>query len=176
MSWSESEAAPRAASARPLVGAWALAGVAALFLEAIYNLGRRGIATVQAGLAPLEWAVLLLLTGAFVYGEGVRALQRKWVPRVLGRCAAVARERAWWLRLLAPLYAMGLVGGTAGTRFRASLGVAAVVVAVLVVRSLPEPWRGIIDLAVAAALLWGLVALLHGGVRRARRVRQGATS
>lgn len=145
--------------------AWALLGVAALFVEAIVNLGRRGLDTVRTGLDSWEWLALLLLTAAFVYGEGVRALQRKWAPRVLARSLAVAGERSLALRLLAPLYALMLVGAPRATLVRAWLGITAIVAAVLVVRALPAPWRGIIDLAVAAALLWGLGALLLGAWR-----------
>lgn len=144
---------------------WALVGVVALFTRAITGLGGRGIDTVRAGLGAWEWLVLLLLTAVFVYGEGVRALQRKWAPRVLERSAAVAGERSLALRLLAPLYAMMLVGAPRATLLRAWLGISAIVAAVLLVRALPEPWRGIIDLAVAAALLWGLGALLLGARR-----------
>ena len=153
------------ASAGTAASVWALVGVVALFTEAIVNLGIRGIETVSAGLGAWEWAALLLLTAAFVYGEGVRALQRKWAPRVLARSAAVAGERSLALRLLAPLYAMMLVGAPRATLVRAWLGILAIVAAVLLVRSLPTPWRGIIDLAVAAALLWGLGALLVGARR-----------
>ena len=160
---------------RAAASVWALVGVAVLFTEAIVNLGRRGLATVRAGLDPWEWAVLLALTAVFVYGEGVRALQRKWAPRVVARSAAVASERSLALRLLAPLYAMMLVGAPRATLVRAWLGMAAIVTAVLLVRSLPSPWRGIIDLAVAAALLWGLGALLNASLRARRRGTPGPT-
>lgn len=150
---------------------WALVGVVALFTEAIVNLGRRGLGTVRAGLDGWEWLALLVLTAAFVYGEGVRALQRKWAPRVLARSAAVAGERSLTLRLLAPLYAMMLVGAPRATLVRAWLGISTIVAAVLLVRALPSPWRGIIDLAVAAALLWGLGALLVGAWRARRQPR-----
>jgi protein-S-isoprenylcysteine O-methyltransferase Ste14 len=41
------------------------------------------------------------------------------------------------------------------------LGTLAIVAAVFVIRALPDPWRGIVDFAVAAALAWGLVAILR---------------
>jgi hypothetical protein len=33
---------------------------------------------------------------------------------------------------------------------------------------MPEPWRGVVDVAVAAALVWGTVALLVEAGRRLR--------
>lgn len=143
---------------------WAVLGVTAVFIEAIVKLAARGLVTVRGGLEVLEWLALLLLAGAFLYGEGVRALQRRWVPHVLERSQAVRSAPLHW-RLLAPLYAMLLVGAPRRTLARAWLGVLAIVAAVLLVRALPEPWRGIVDLAVAGALAWGLGALLAGARR-----------
>ena len=61
---------------------------------------------------------------------------------------------------------MSLVGGPAKRIIRAWLGTAAIVVAVVAVRALPDPWRGVVDFAVAAALGWGLACI----VRRAPEV------
>jgi hypothetical protein len=73
--------------------------------------------------------------------------------------------------VLAPLYALGLLGADRGTRLRAYVSVFLIVLAVLIVRACSEPWRGIIDGAVAAALAWGLGAMmlqLHAALRTMR--------
>jgi hypothetical protein len=137
---------------------WALAGVAALFASAVIRLGGRGIETIVDGLAPIQWAALAVLTFIMVYGEGVVALQGRWVPRLIERARTVRDER-FGLQLLAPLYGMSLVGAPASRLLRAWLGTAAIVAAILVVRSLPDPWRGIVDFSVAAALGWGLLSI-----------------
>ena len=147
-----------------------MAGVAALFVDAVVQLGRRGIVTLRGGLAPLEWVAFAVLLIAFVYGEGVRALARRWVPATVARGFELdARSPLVW-KILAPLYAMGLVGAPGRALVRAWGGVALIVVAVLVVRALPEPWRGIVDFAVAGALLVGLGAIVVHALERARRV------
>ena len=140
-------------------------GVAALFIEASVNLGRRGIITMRAGLDPLEWLALALLLIAFVYGEGVRALARKWVPAMVARACELGPASPAAHKALAPLYAMGLVGAERSTIVRAWLGVIAVVAAVLLVRMFAEPWRGIVDLAVAGALVVGLGAIVRAVMR-----------
>ena len=147
---------------------WAVVGVVFLFGEAAWRLGLRGLAAIRGGLSPLEWIALALVTAVFVYGEGVRALQRKWVPFVLRRIDRLPAERPWRYRAAAPLYAMGLMGPPASGRLRAWAGVAAIVAAVLIVSRLPDPWRGIIDTGVAAALVWGASALVLGAVRQGR--------
>ena len=141
-------------------GLWAVAGVAAMFAWAVFRLGRRGVATVLAGLGPLEWTALILLTAAFLYGEGVRALGRKWVPWMVGRARRLGGEPVLF-RVLGPLYAMSLVGRDGRILVRAWAGTVAIVLAVAVVSRFPEPWRGIVDLAVAAALAWGLAAMVR---------------
>ena len=141
-----------------------MTGVAAIFVEAIVQLARRGVATLNDGLGPLEWLAFVLLLVAFVYGEGWRALARRWVPAVLARTRQLGVGSPLPYRLLAPLYAMSLIGASARILARAWLGVALIVLAVIVVRALPEPWRGIVDAAVAAALLVGLWAIVRGAL------------
>jgi hypothetical protein len=81
--------------------AWTLLGVAALFSSAVWRLGGRGVATLQDGLAPGHWLLLISLTIVMVYGEGVLALQRRWVPRLLRRASAI-RSESLILKLLGP--------------------------------------------------------------------------
>ncbi len=160
-SFEGSQGGPRY-SGRAASSAWTLLGIAALFASAIYRLGGRGVATVQDGLGTGEWVALVVLTLAFVYGEGFRALERRWVPRVVVRARRVRRERSLVVHLLAPLYGLSLIGASRKETARAWAGTLAIVLAVLVVRSFPEPWRGITDFAVAAALAWGLAAIVRG--------------
>lgn len=145
--------------------AWALIGLALTFAVAVFRLAERGVATIRGGLEPGEWIGLIVLTVLFIYGEGVRGLQRRWIPAVLRRVGELRTERRWPIRLLAPLYAMLLVGAPRRTLWRAWLGVAAIVAAVFIVRALPEPWRGMTDFAVACALGWGLLVILAGAWR-----------
>ncbi len=141
--------------------AWAVIGVSALFATASYRLGERGVAVIRDGLGGWEWLALAGLTLAFVYGEGFLALDRKWVPGLMRRARELEDERSVVLRLLAPLYGLSLIGAPPAKLLPSWLGTLAIVGAILVIRVLPDPWRGIVDFAVAAALAWGLVAILR---------------
>lgn len=141
--------------------AWAVFGVSALFASASYRLGERGVAVIRDGLGSWEWMTLAGLTIVFVYGEGFLALDRKWVPGLMRRARELRDERRLVLRLLAPLYGLSLIGAPPAKLVSSWLGTLAIVGAILVVRAVPDPWRGIIDFAVAAALAWGLVAILR---------------
>jgi hypothetical protein len=151
-----------------LVTAWALGGLSFTFLKAIVRLGARALETIGGGLATAEWAVLVLLTLAFVYGEGVRGIQQRFAPNVVTRLHELigARRRLW--DLLGPFYLLSLVGAPRRTLLRAWLGVSAIALAVITVRAFPEPWRGITDFAVVAALAWGLVAILVAALQSLR--------
>lgn len=153
---------------RVLAQTWAVAGTALILADAARRLGTRGIETVAAGLTPFQWLALSLITAAFVYGEGVRALQRRWVPWVLARTARLrgAVPRAYLV--LAPLYAIGVIGSPRRSLLRPWAGVAAITAAVVIVSRFPDPWRGIVDLAVASALLWGVIVLVYNGARTVR--------
>lgn len=146
-----------------LVTTWALTGVALLFGYAVVRLGIRGIQTILAGLEAGEWAALLVLTALFVWGEGIRALQQRYMPFVIERARSLPRERSGLYHVLAPFYAMALIGARRGLLVKAWAGTAAIAVAVVLVAALPPPWRGIVDFAVAAALAWGLGALVRQG-------------
>ncbi len=141
--------------------AWTLLGVAVLFSSAVWRLGGRGVATLQDGLSPGHWLLVVLLTIVMVYGEGVVALQRRWVPRLIRRAWAI-RSESLIFKLLGPFYGLYLVGAPAKQLLRGWLGTAAIVTAILIVRSFADPWRGIVDFAVAAALTWGLFSIVAG--------------
>lgn len=147
---------------------WGIIGVLLALAKAVIGLGGRGLQTLRGGLAPGEWATLVALVVLFVYVEGMRALQLRFAPHVVARAHALSADGPVIWRVLAPLYSFGLVGAPTRALLRAWAGVAAIVIAVIIVRALPEPWRGIIDLAVAAALLWGTVALAILAFRRLR--------
>jgi hypothetical protein len=152
--------ADRAKFAAVLSAVWALTGIGLLFLFAVFRLGRRGVLTIQQGLSAGQWAVLVALVVIFVYTEGADALQRRWVPRVIARAAELRQGRILAYQLLAPAFAMSLIGAARRDAVRAWITTNAIVLAVLLVRTFPQPWRGITDLAVACGLAWGLGAIV----------------
>lgn len=128
-------------------------------MSATCRLVGRGVATIREGLGPGEWAALVVLTALFVYGEGVRALERRWVPHLIERARQVRDVPSLGVRLLAPLYGLSLIAAPRRELAKAWAGALAIAGAVFVVQALPDPWRGITDFAVAAALGWGVLAI-----------------
>jgi hypothetical protein len=116
-------------------------------------------------LSALEWTALTLLTLAFVYTEGHRAIQKRFTPHLVDRLRVLQSSGSVIDCIAAPLFALSLLHAPRRALLRAWAGVLAIVAAVFIVRAFPEPWRGITDLAVAAALSWGLVAILRAATR-----------
>lgn len=146
---------------------WALLGVTAMFVEAVWRLGLRALNTLNAGLSVAEWTALGTMLAIFGYYEGFRALHQRFMPALVYRAFSIGPGGP--AALLAPFTALALVNVPKASLRHGWLAVALIVAAVFVVRQFPEPWRGIIDGAVAFALSIGLVSLLG---RFAARWRQ----
>lgn len=158
----------RVTSRQRLVSAGALSLIAMTLLESIHRLGSRALSTVQAGLSPGQWLALSAIVVGFVYVEGYRALQAKFAPLVVSRALEIGSRKLSVSALLsAPLYSLSLIGAPRPALLRSWLAVALIACAVWVVRALPFPIRGLVDAGVAAALMWGLVALILEFSRRA---------
>jgi hypothetical protein len=93
------------------------------------------------------------------------------VPWVLARTERLRGTVPRAYLVLAPLYAIGVIGPPGRSLLRAWTGVVAISAAVVIVSRFPDPWRGIVDLAVASALLWGVIVLIYNGARTVRAGR-----
>jgi hypothetical protein len=131
-----------------------------MFAEAIYRLSARALSTIDSGLTAPQWVVFAVAVSAFTVLEGHRALALRFAPKVVARSLALrSPDVAMPFKLLAPFYALALIGAPQPALQRAWVAVLLIALAVFAVRALPHPWRGIIDGSVAVALSWGLVAM-----------------
>lgn len=155
------------------VSSFGLFVVAVTLAEASLRLGARALVTVHAGLSLQEYAWLFVSVAAFGYGEGYRALHRRFVPHVIERAIELARSELRGVRgfALSGLYVLCLVHAERRVLLKAWLSVALIVCAVVIVKALPEPYRGIIDAGVAVALGIGLGSLILGYVAAVRSKR-----
>ena len=132
----------------------------ALLGSAVYRLTPRVMELRQFSLGPLQWGILLGFGAWMLYAEGVKGFHRNFSPRVVARACHLREQPRLLLALLAPLFCMGYFHATR-RRQLTSLGVtAAIVLLVLLVRLLPQPWRGIIDCGVVGGLMVGIASLL----------------
>ncbi len=151
-----SEAAPRMG----VVHLWGVAGVVWLLTSAILRLWPNVIGPVRAG--QLSTAELFMVAGsviAFSYAEGYRGFHRAFSPRLAARALHLSR-RGLIDKLLAPLFLMGLIGGTKGRLLRSWILVGGIVLLVAGVSRLGLVWRAIVDAGVIAGLSVGTASIL----------------
>lgn len=143
-----------------LIAAWAIVGVVAVLGSAVLRLLPNALAPLGPDL-PIWAALGYLVSVVFMaYSEGYRGFQLAYSPRVVARAYAVASDGRPHLALLAPLVAMGLIHATRKRLIVSWTLVSGIVVLVILVRQLAQPWRGIVDAGVVVGLAWGIVAIL----------------
>lgn len=137
---------------------WGLVGISCLLGFAIYRLAPRAWEAIQNGLSPMQWTLLATWTLFMLYSEGYRGFQKKFSPRTAARVNYLSKSPSAVQTLLAPLFCMGYFGATRRVRITSTCLTLGIVLLVLLVSQLSQPWRGIIDFGVVAGLSWGLLS------------------
>lgn len=141
---------------------WGVAGFIALLSQAIVRLTPLAIEPIEAGaLSPWHWAIWIAWVAFSVYSEGYKGFYCNAAPRVVARGFHLADERRAIRRILAPLFCMGLFGATRKRLIVSWSLYAGIVVLVIAVRQLPQPWRGIVDAGVVIGLGLGLLSVIY---------------
>ena len=143
-----------------LAATWGIAGVLLLIGAGMARLTRFGLAAFDYPLQMRHWAFFVVFLLFMLISEGYRGFQKSFAPRVAARARELQLDPHPLQAFLAPLVCMGFIYATPRRMLR-SYGLAgAIVIFVLIVRQLAQPWRGLVDLGVAAGLFWGVVALV----------------
>ncbi len=144
-----------------LAAAWGVVGVMGIVLFAVVRLVPYVIDALVIGLAAWQWLLLLISVVFMAWSEGYKGFQLKFSPRVAARALHLYRHStSWQTRLLAPLFCIGYFGASRRVLIGAWVGTTGIVLLVLLVHQLEQPWRGILDAGVVAGLSWGLISLV----------------
>lgn len=142
-------------------GWWGLVGMLALLGDALYRLGPIAAEAVTGDLSAGQRAALVSWVVIMAWTEGWRGFHLRFSPMVVARCQTLDGSSPRWHRVLAPVYAMGLIHATP-RRKRVSWGLTiGIVLLIILVRELPDPWRGIIDAGVVVGLSIGALSMLY---------------
>ena len=142
---------------------WGLAGVALLLGSAIYRLTPLAIDAFAYDWSWYHWLSFALMIFFMAYAEGYRAFQQGFSPRVAARARYLRDHPNALDALLAPLFCMAYFHALKRRQIVSISVTAGIIVLVILVRLLPQPWRGIIDGSVVVGLAWGLVSLIVFG-------------
>ena len=139
--------------------AWGVLGLTALLAWAIYRVYPFAEEAAKMHWQWYETAFFVFWMIFMIYGEGFKGFQKGFSPRVIARAAHLAKHPVGWHVLLAPLYCMGYIHATKRRRIVALSVTSGIIVLIVAVHWLPQPWRGIIDMGVVAGLIYGVAAM-----------------
>ena len=150
-------------SALPRVGkvgaVWGVLGVSLLFGSAVFRLVPYALELDGTTLAWYHWGFLLLWLVLMGVGKGYHLFFRKYAPRVVARAAYLARHPTFARVVFAPLFCMGFFHATRKRKIF-SYGMTSLIVGFIVwVRTLDQPWHGMVDAGVAVGLGLGMVSI-----------------
>ena len=140
-----------------LAAAWGALGLAGLLVFAVVRL----LGVVAAGWdAAWHWQhwFVLVANGVFMaWSEGHRGFGQRFSPRSAARVKWLLANPAGLRGWLAPLFVMAFFAAPRRRVVGTWVLTAAIVVAIVVVHALPQPWRAALDVGVVIGLCWGLV-------------------
>jgi len=144
-----------------LIGAvWAVVGFSWVLLDAIIRLAIIAWEGIGPGLSGLQYVLLVLFVVAMAYAEGYRGFQKSFSPRCAARAYWLCRNPEPLAVALAPLFIMGFFRATRAPFLFAWVGTFLIVLMIIGLQLIPQPWRGIVDAGVVVGLSWGLISFL----------------
>ncbi len=148
---------------------WGLGGVLYLLGNAVYRLTPRAVEAFSFAFNWRHWAVFTGVLFFMAYAEGYRAFQLGFSPRVAARARYLRTHKNLLHGVLAPLFCMAYFHAPKRRRIVSVSVTAGIIVLIILVRLLPQPWRGIIDAGVIVGLAWGIVSLVIFGIQALTR-------
>lgn len=143
---------------------WGLIGVLLFVGYAIYRLSGTVFSITLAELEWYHWLVLIVNGLILLYLEGYRGFQRGLAPRVGARARHIRNHpHPLWV-LFAPVFCMGYFHIIRRKQISTILLTIFIILIIIWMRTLPPPWRGVLDVGVLVALSWGIVQLVWYGV------------
>ncbi len=137
---------------------WGMTGLSGVLIFAIYRLGRISLAAAEEDWHVWHWITLIVNLLFMAYAEGYRGFQRRFSPRSAARAFYLYQHGGLFNGLLAPLFCAGYFSASRRTMLVIWIGTVAIVVLVLLLQQIEQPWRGIIDWGVVIGLTWGVLS------------------
>jgi hypothetical protein len=140
---------------------WGVVGTMALLAYAVWRLGGYAWELTDETLTVFEWAILVLWSVYMFYAEGVKAFGRSFSPRVVARAQYIAKRGNLKQILLAPLFCFGYFH-TSRKRLIVTYSVTlGIVLLIVMIRFLPQPWRGILDAGAELGIAYGTLTIFY---------------
>jgi hypothetical protein len=142
---------------------WGLAGVLALLLSACLRLWPKAVDALSYSFVWYHWAALVAIVTGMAYAEGYKGFQKAFSPRTSARARYLRQNPRIVHVMLAPFFCMGYFHATRRRKITSISLTVGIIVLIVLVSFVSQPWRGIIDAGVVVGLAWGIVSLLAFG-------------
>ncbi|MCW8963723.1 MAG: hypothetical protein OQL16_08005 [Gammaproteobacteria bacterium] len=140
---------------------WGFAGAFALIGYAVWRLTPLALNALEHSLSSLQWTLLIGNVLFMAYSEGYKGFQQAFAPRVAARSLYLSQNPTPTRLLLAPLFVIGYFHATRRRLVTSYLLTVMIIVLIILVHQLDQPWRGIVDAGVVIGLGWGLISMLY---------------
>lgn len=149
-----------------LIATFGVACVLALLAQALYRLTPLALEPWRdGGMSTLQKVLYVGFALFNAYAEGWRGFHKRFSPRVVARAFHLGRTRRPLHVLLALPYCMSLFHSTRRQKIVSWVFLVVLVGVIVLVRQLPQPWRGIIDGGVVVGLLLGALSIVYFWLR-----------
>jgi hypothetical protein len=138
---------------------WGLAGVLGLLLSACYRLWPKAVDAFSHAFTWYHWTSLIVIVLGMAYAEGYKGFQKAFSPRTAARARHLRQNPRIDHVLLAPFFCMGYFHATKRRKITSISLTLGIIVLIILVSFVAQPWRGIIDAGVVVGLMWGIVSL-----------------
>ena len=139
---------------------WGFIGVVAFLAYAVFRLSQHSFDVFHYPLSVWQWLLLIANIIFMAYSEGYKGFQKNFSPRVAARVLYL-RQHGKGLQLwLAPAFCLGYFGTSRRRQISVYVLTALLILLIMFVKTLAQPWRGIIDVGVVVGLSWGLLSFI----------------
>jgi hypothetical protein len=139
---------------------WGLTGVLLLLGSAVYRLTPVAIEAFSYDFLWYHWLALFLNLFFMSFAEGYRGFQKGFSPRVASRALYLKNHPRLLHALLGPIFCMGFFHASKKRRITSISVTFGIIILIILVRFLSQPWRGIVDAGVVVGIGWGFVSLV----------------
>jgi GT2 family glycosyltransferase len=115
----------------------------------------------NSSMSQLHWLALAFSVIYMAYAEGYKGFHLGFAPRVVVRARYLANNPRPLHVLLAPLFCMGYIYATRKRQILSFALTTMIICFVLIARSMPQPWRGIVDAGVVVGLVLGVLSIAY---------------
>jgi len=140
---------------------WGIGGVLLLLIFAIFRLAPMALELEESSMSQVHWLALAFSVIYMSYAEGYKGFHLGFAPRVIVRARYLADNPRPLHVLLAPLFCMCYIYATRKRQIVSFALTTMIICFVLIARSIPQPWRGILDAGVVVGLSLGVLSIAY---------------